>query len=103
LTIQIHTNLKKKYNKTANQNWSYSLDELANVIIWIVLQEDINYPYKNCEGRKMPFKRYLETLYCSKHNDKTIEEVITRTLVENQIPKNWSKVNLNYSIIDNLW
>lgn len=100
---KIHTNLQKKYNKIANQNWDYSLDELANVIIWIVLQEDINYPYKNCEGRKMPFKRYLETLYCCKHSDKSIEEVIKRTLVENYIPKNWSQVNLNYSIIENLW
>lgn len=102
-TKNLHDKLDKYYNKKANENWSYNLDELANVIIWIVLQEDINYPYKRCEGRKMPFKRYLETLYCCKYKDKSIKEVIKRTLTENHIPKNWHDINLNYSRIDNLW
>jgi hypothetical protein len=102
-TSNIHKKFDKNYNQSANRNWVYSLDELANVIIWIVLQEDINYPHKRCEGRKMPFKRYLETLYCCKHKDKRIDEVIERTLTEKYIPENWNDVKLNYENIDELW
>lgn len=58
-----HARERKSYNEVGNR-FSYSIPELASVIKWIALQEDINYPMsQGYEGRRMPFSRYLEAVH----------------------------------------
>lgn len=66
--------LNKKYQQNGNA-WSYSLHELALMMTFISVQEDINYPMPRFEGRRMCFYRYLEAVSCS-----DIENIIERTL-----------------------
>jgi len=89
-----HTALGKTYNSTANQ-FDLTFEELFNSIFWIVLQEDINYPRPKFQGRKMPFSRYLEALYCfdSKH---LFSEVIDRALVEGRRPSEWPDMDYSF-------
>lgn len=71
-------------------DYSFSFQELATLIPWISLQEDINYPMNERrkrdnefnEGRKMCFKRYLEAVYTATEegqNSHSIYEVIKRS------------------------
>jgi hypothetical protein len=100
----VHRNLGKVYPQTGNRNWNYSIDQLAHLIMWIVLQEDINYPMPRLQGRRMPFYRYLETIYCAQNrNDHlhTLAIVVERALSHTQPPL-WRECNINYRQIENL-
>jgi hypothetical protein len=90
----VHKALGKTYNSMANKN-DLTFEELFNSIFWIVLQEDINYPMPRYQGRKMPFSRYLEALYCfdSKHS---LDEVIERALIEGRPPSDWSDMDYSF-------
>lgn len=99
-----HRNLRKSYQVAGNQQWNYNLDELTNLICWIVLQEDINYPMPRYQGRRMPFYRYLETLYCARNpqdQQHTLANVIERALSHSR-PALWQGCNINYNPITNL-
>ncbi len=101
LVTNIHTSLNKTYNLHGNLNWNYSLDELASLISWIALQEDINYPMPRFEGRRMPFYRYIEALYCANNpadRQHTLKDAIIRTLSHNRPPL-WNECNINYEPI----
>jgi hypothetical protein len=50
----------KKYHAFLNE-LSLSYEDLFNVIFWVLLQEDINYPAP-AGGRGFPFKLYMEFL-----------------------------------------
>lgn len=97
---EIHTILQKHYNRQGNA-WGYSLEELYDFITWIVLQEDINYPMPNRQGRRMPFCRYLEAVYCAVHEEgHQLEEVISRAL-SHSIPPRWTDApGLPYDAVD---
>ncbi|MDR0272986.1 MAG: hypothetical protein LBI27_06685, partial [Clostridiales bacterium] len=70
----------KTYNHVGN-SFDLTVEELLTAIKLIVLQEDINYPVANgCEGRKMPFARYLETIFITQNASHTLEDVIDRAL-----------------------
>ncbi len=101
---KVHRNLNKNFQRAGNKNWNYTIDQLAHLIMWIVLQEDINYPMPRLQGRRMSFYRYLEAIYCAKNpNDKyhTLSSVIERALSHSQ-PKLWNECNINYNPIRNL-
>lgn len=66
--------LGKRYQRSGNL-WNYSLYELALMMTFISVQEDINYPMPRFEGRRMCFYRYLEAVSC-----RNIDDVIERTL-----------------------
>ncbi|MBW4577456.1 MAG: hypothetical protein KME08_19655 [Aphanothece sp. CMT-3BRIN-NPC111] len=90
---RVHAKLGKTYNSMANQ-FDLTFEELLSSIFWIVLQEDINYPMPRYQGRKMPFSRYLEALYCFE-SEYSLDDVIGRALVEGFPPADW--VDMNYS------
>lgn len=95
----IHTELGKNFGLNGNQNWNYSLDELTYTIMFIVLQEDINYPPPRYLGRKMPFSRYLEAIYFAQSPNNGIfnlKDVLRRTLVHNERPRPYQLDGLNY-------
>lgn len=57
-----------------------SILELTPVIKWIALQEDINYPIpQGFEGRKMPFRRYLEAIHQAERG-LPVELIVRRAL-----------------------
>ena len=89
--------LNKTYLSTGNIAWNFSFKDLAMLISWISLQEDINYPMAigRYQGRMMPFYRYVESIYSAIAKDQSkysLDKVIERALVHNQ-PKLWSTIN----------
>ena len=73
-----HNVLGKKHNKDGNK-FCLSFEELFHSILWISLQEDLNYPMPRFEGRRMPFSRYLEAIW-QIDDDHNLTEVVTRAL-----------------------
>jgi Zn-dependent M28 family amino/carboxypeptidase len=51
---------------------------VKELIYWITLQEEINYPQPEYFGRKLPFQRFYEAIL-AKLNFCSLEEVISRT------------------------
>lgn len=86
----------KKYNHEGNLS-DLTIEELLKCLKWIVLQEDINYPIaQNYEGRKMPFSRYLETIFITQNSSHDLEEVISRALIHTR-PKPWSDMDYSFT------
>jgi hypothetical protein len=92
---RVHEQLGKAFNSVGNQS-DLSIEELIAVVKWIALQEDINYPMPRFEGRRMPFARYLEAIYCAEGNAE-VDNVIRRALTHSR-PGRWDGVD--YGIID---
>lgn len=86
----------KQYNEVGN-SFDLTMEEFFLSLKWIILQEDINYPIrKRYEGRKMPFARYLETIFITQNNAHSIEEVIRRTLTHSRSSR-WSDMDYSFS------
>ncbi|MEL5987551.1 hypothetical protein D6T70_11335 [Kurthia gibsonii] len=67
-------------NKISIKGTLLNMSEFKEIIYWITLQEDINYPRPRYMGIKMPFIRYIESAISAIHPDIiSIDEVITRT------------------------
>jgi hypothetical protein len=94
--MDAHQALGKTYNSEVNQS-DLTFEELFISIFWIVLQEDFNYPMPRYQGRKMPFSRYLEALYCFE-SDHKLDEVITRALVEGYPPNQWRDMDYSFLV-----
>ena len=83
-----HKRLSKTFPKAGNA-WDLSFPELLGAMKWIALQEDVNYPHG--QGRRMPFARYLEAIYCAEHQ-LGVEDVVARAL-HHRIPAPWPGVD----------
>ena len=94
-------NMGKSNLIKADSNFNFSLEQLKILIIWIALQEDMNYPInrRQYEGRRMPFKRYIEALYTGVKKQNLIC-VLNRAVVKEKRFDNWPKVD--YSKIDEI-
>jgi len=91
---------RSKKNNIIGNSFDLTIEELFSSIKWIVLQEDINYPISSgFEGRKMPFARYLEAIYATETNDRTLESVIQRALAHYR-PTLWN--DMDYSFRNNI-
>jgi len=85
----------KAYNTYGNF-FDLKIEELLGCIKWIVLQEDINYPIaRNFEGRKMPFARYMETIFVTQNSSHSLEAVIQRALAHSR-PKPWQEMDYSF-------
>ncbi|MDX8045376.1 hypothetical protein SH601_05175 [Gracilibacillus sp. S3-1-1] len=96
---KIHSSIGKQFGRKGNEDWNYSLDELSYMIMFIVLQEDINYPPPHYEGRKMPFARYLEAVYLAQHPQNgtfNLKDVFLRTLAHHKRPIPYKLDGLQY-------
>lgn len=82
-----HEEIGKKYDKEPNLT-PLTYDELFHSMLWIALQEDINYPMPRYEGRRMPFARYLEAIWSQKP-PVDLANVIKRAL-EHTVPSKWN-------------
>lgn len=66
---------------------NYNADYLINLIFWMTLQDEINYPQPRKSGRKMPFCRYFEAIYCANFQANfSINNVIVRCNNRGYIP-----------------
>jgi hypothetical protein len=75
----IHRKLGKTFNTNGNL-FDLDLEELFKSLLYIVLQEDINYPIsKGYLGRKMCYSRYIETFNLNK-GSLSLDNLISRTL-----------------------
>ena len=87
----------KTYNQLGN-SFDLTIEELFSCIKWIVIQEDINYPISShCQGRRMPFSRYIEAVFTAQSNTHRIEEVIQRAL-SHFIPPEWDEINYTFAL-----
>ena len=84
----LHQKLGKEYKRAGNAR-SYSISEASDLIPWVAMQEDMNYPMPRYEGRRMPFARYMEAVYCGAHmhlqEGRRISEVIRRALSHTRV------------------
>jgi hypothetical protein len=84
----------KFYNKTGN-SFDFEIEELFKSMKWVVLQEDINYPMPKYEGRKMPFARYIETVFVTETTTHSLAEVIQRALAHFR-PVRWNDMDYSF-------
>ena len=99
----LHKSLGKEYNAGGNAR-PFTTAELSDLIPWIALQEDINYPSSHHQGRKMPFYRYLEAVYCgacAKSGHK-ISQVIERALSHSMLQPWDDAPEIPYSAVKNI-
>lgn len=70
-------------------------DLLITLLFWITLQDEINFPQDDgYEGRKMPFCRYFEAIYCAEFNSSfTIDDVLNRCNNKGYRPKLYNNLN----------
>lgn len=100
--------VEKTYNRLnksfdgKNNSWNYSVSELSNLITWIALQEEINYPMsKGYDGLRMPFYRYIEAIYVTGDNKTDLQDVIYRALLHRK-PSLWKGKPVHYRPIVDL-
>ncbi|HDR4895648.1 hypothetical protein OCB14_15225 [Bacillus cereus] len=74
-------NANSNFNININvKNHQLNLDEFKQLVYWIVLQEDINFPRPRYMGVRMPLIRYIEGAISALHpNLLSLDEVIRRT------------------------
>lgn len=80
----------------------YSFEKLTDLMFYIAIQEDINYPDAKYQGRKMCFYRYLEAVYCKVNDNHKIEEAIAKANAHGYIPRNWYDVGELYSNVSKI-
>jgi len=81
---------------------SFSYAQLTDLMFYVAIQEDINYPDYRYQGRKMCFFRYLEAIYCKINNQHSLQEAISRAETHGKIPPMWTNVGDLYDNVDAL-
>ncbi len=61
-----------------NCNKPFYSTDTHNLLFWLTLQEDLNYPMPRYQGRKLPYQRYFEAVL-AKLNFCTLDDIKTRT------------------------
>ncbi|OKO50941.1 hypothetical protein ABH17_026830 (plasmid) [Bacillus toyonensis] len=74
-------NANSNFNININvKNHQLNLDEFKQLVYWIVLQEDINFPRPRYMGVKRPLIRYIEGAISALHSNLlSLDDVIRRT------------------------
>ena len=80
----------------------FPFEVLTDLMFYIAIQEDINYPNDRFQGRKMCFYRYLEAIYCKVNTNHQIEEAIDKATARGYIPRNWNDVGELYNIVSRI-
>lgn len=97
---RIHRNQvpKSKFYNALGNSIPISFEELAIAIQWIIIQEDINYPPPRWQGRFMPLRRYVEAIASVETGACSLEEVLSRTLVEGRPPSPKELPDVDYRL-----
>lgn len=76
---------------------------LTDLMFYIGLQEDINYPMPRYMGRTMCFFRYLEAIYCKVNAAHKLEEAIERATQKGGPPaREWTGVGDLYEVVSKI-
>ena len=94
--VTMHTSLFEAFEH------GFSFEKLTDLMFYIAIQEDINYPEERFQGRKMCFYRYLEAIYCKVHVNHRIEDAVARAGAHGYIPRNWNDVGELYTIVSGI-
>ena len=92
----VHEKMNKQFRRTSQTELPPF--QIATVLIFILAQEEANYPsYINGKqtpfsGRSLALDRYSEAIWAAAHAPKRLEEVLLRTLQEYGRPKRWEEV-----------
>ena len=80
----------------------FSFEKLTDLMVYIAIQEDINYPDERFQGRKMCFYRYLEAIYCKVNNNHKISEAVKKAEARGYRPSNWNDVGELYNAVSRI-
>lgn len=81
----------------------FSFEELTNLMFYIALQEDINYPMPRYLGRTMCYFRYLEAIFCKVNQRYLLEEAISKATQRGGPPaSNWRNVGDLYDVVSRI-
>ena len=94
--VRIEQSLEPVFDK------GLSFEQLTDLMFYIAIQEDINYPEVRYQGRKMCFYRYLEAIYCKVNTNHRIEEAIEKAVARGYIPNNWHDVGNLYDVVSRI-
>lgn len=94
--VTMHTSLFEAFEH------GFSFEKLTDLMFYIAIQEDINYPEERFQGRKMCFYRYLEAIYCKVHVNHRIEDAVARAGAHGYIPRKWNDVGELYTIVSGI-
>lgn len=94
--VRLEHSLERDFDK------GLSFEQLTDLMFYIAIQEDINYPDACYQGRKMCFYRYLEAIYCKVYANHTIEEAIGKADARGYIPGNWHDVGNLYDVVSRI-
>ena len=100
--IGIDIDAKKYRYSDIDFSIGFSFEELTQLMFYIAIQEDINYPEARYQGRKMCFYRYLEAIYCKVHYNHSIEQAKERAKNNGYVPRLWTDVGNLYENISNI-
>ena len=95
-------NIKIEHGLEGAFDNGFSFEQLTDLMFFIAIQEDINYPEVRYQGRIMCFYRYLEAIYCKAYDNHTIEEAIEKALARRRIPPNWQDVGDLYDVVSKI-
>ena len=79
----------------------FDFDVLTDLMFYIAIQEDINYPDARYQGRKMCFKRYLEAIYCKVNGKYILQNAIDRAQAR-YIPQDWKDAGDLYQKVNSI-
>ena len=65
--VEIENSLEPTFDR------GFSFEQLTDLMFYIAIQEDINYPERYYQGRKMCFYRYLEAIYCKIYSNHSLK------------------------------
>lgn len=86
--------LKADHYSAEMNDRDLDLEELFELIGWIALQEDINYP--RGQGRKMPFSRYIEAVVAADRRERELADVVQRAVMHYRPPEDWPEVDYSF-------
>lgn len=99
---KIGRNVKIEHSLESAFDKGFSFEQLTDLMFYIAIQEDINYPEARYQGRKMCFYRYLEAIYCKVYANHRIEEAIKKAVARGHIPANWHDVGDLYGVVSGI-
>lgn len=94
--VNAHISLRPAFEQ------GFSYEKLTDLMFYIAIQEDINYPEKRYQGRKMCFYRYLEAIYCKVHSNHQMGEAIYKATARGYIPEKWTDVGELYNVVSGI-
>ena len=98
--IDVYVKAHKRLKKSPQTPDRYDVPpyKLASLLLFILLQEEVNYPSyvdgkrTSFSGKTLPLDRYIEAVWAAAHAPHKLEDVFVRALTEGARPTRWKEV-----------